>query len=112
MEQLKVPITVRVREQGRCQYESDSRSSTGPAGSVNVAVYDEAETEALRFHHLQLSNCSFRIIVVLLDEDGVYMYCQKSADYLFTIRSTEKEWGLCHLTHTWQLEAAKNENAG
>lgn len=67
---------------------------------------------ALHFPHLPLSNGSFRVIVVLLDEHGVHVYYQKAADHLLTIRNTEKEWGLCYLTHTWKIEAADNENAG
>jgi hypothetical protein len=65
----------------------------------------------LRFPRLPLSNGSFRIIVVLLDEHGVHMYYQKIAEQTLTIRNAEKEWGLCYLAHTWESETGKSENA-
>jgi lipopolysaccharide transport system ATP-binding protein len=70
-----------------------------------------AYSVAVRFPRLPLSNGSFRIIVVLLDEHGVHVYYQKSAEQMLTIRNAEKEWGICYLTHAWELEPAKSEDA-
>jgi lipopolysaccharide transport system ATP-binding protein len=56
----------------------------------------------VRFPNLPLSNGSFRVVVFLLDEHGVHIYDQRATDQTFTIAAAEKEWGICHLSHTWE----------
>jgi len=57
----------------------------------------------LRFPQLTLTNGSFRLIIFLLDEHGVHVYDQKAADLELTIANEEREWGIFHLPHIWEL---------
>jgi lipopolysaccharide transport system ATP-binding protein len=60
----------------------------------------------LRFPQLALTNGSFRLIIFLLDEHGVHVYDQKAAELELTITNEEKEWGIFHLPHIWELSVS------
>ncbi len=57
----------------------------------------------LRFSAIPLTNGSFRVMIFLLDEHGVHVYDHRAAEPVLTMTNEEKEWGICHLDHTWEL---------
>jgi ABC-type polysaccharide/polyol phosphate transport system ATPase subunit len=58
----------------------------------------------IRFPNLPLNNGSFRVLVFLLDEHGVHLYEHKATEQVLTIAAEEKEWGICYLPHTWEID--------
>ena len=64
----------------------------------------------IHFPDLPLNNGSFRVIVFLLDEHGVHMYHQKSADQTLSITAEGKEWGIFSFPHSWKVGVERAQN--